>query len=176
MTLDTPLRRGRLTLRSLRSVDANGPYLRWMSDPLVLRYLEARHAQHDAASLAAFIEASNADPTVLLLGITTTSDQRHIGNIKLGPIDRQHGRADIGLLIGDTAMWGQGYAAEAIGMLADHAFTELGVRKLTAGFYAGNAGSIRAFEKAGFRVEARLVGHWALDGRREDGVLMAKFP
>jgi RimJ/RimL family protein N-acetyltransferase len=165
----------RVTLRMLSAADAEGPYLGWMSDPRVLRYLEARHARHDRASLAAFIETSNASPSTLLLGITVTRDRRHIGNIKLGPIDAQHRRGDIGILIGDAAMWGRGYAAEAIAILVGYAFADLRLRKVTAGFYASHAGSIRAFEKAGFRVEARLAGHWQYAGAWDDGVVMARL-
>ena len=175
MRLDAPLRGSQLTLRSLTSADASGPYLGWMTDPRVLRYLEARHVTHHVASLTTFIESSNTDPAVLLLGIVT-ADGRHIGNIKLGPIDAQHRRADIGILIGETTMWGRGYAPEAIRTLAGHAFGRLRLRKLTAGFYESNGGSIRAFQKAGFQEEARLFAHWRLDNSREDGILMAKFP
>lgn len=175
MLLAGPLRGARLTLRTLAATDAGGPYLGWMSNPTVLRYLEARHVPHDRATLQAFIEMSNADPSTLLLGITITADGRHIGNIKLGPIDAHHRRGDIGILIGDTAVWGRGYAAEAIGLLAAHAFSALRLHKLTAGFYASNTASVRAFEKAGFHVEARLREHWHRDGAREDGVLMARL-
>jgi [ribosomal protein S5]-alanine N-acetyltransferase len=170
-----PLRGARLTLRPLTAGDADGPYLGWMSNPNVLRHLEARHIRHDRASLRAFIETSNADPSTLLLGLVVTADDRHIGNIKLGPIDLRHRRGDVGILIGDTAMWGRGYAAEAISILAAHAFGELRLHRLTAGFYASNAGSIRAFEKAGFHVEARLPEHWQRDGAWEDGFLMARL-
>lgn len=174
MRLAVPLRGARLTLRTLTAADAGGPYLRWMSDGAVLRYLEARHARHDRASLEAFIDASNASPSILLLGIILTADGRHIGNIKLGPIDTHHRRGDVGVLIGDTAVWGHGYATEAISVLADHAFGELRLHKLTAGFYAGNVASVRAFEKAGFTVEARLSQHWQREDVREDGLLMAR--
>ena len=83
MRLAVPLRGARLTLRTLTAADAGGPYLGWMSDGAVLRYLEARHARHDRASLEAFIDASNASPSILLLGIILIADGRHIGNINL---------------------------------------------------------------------------------------------
>lgn len=170
MRLAEPLRGPRLTLRSLGRCDAGPPYLSWMNDPRVTQYLEARHRRHDRASLEAFIEGANADPATLLLGIVLTAEARHIGNIKLG-IDASHRRGDIGILIGDTSVWGRGYATEAITVLTAHAFGALGLHKVTAGFYAGNHASIRAFEKAGFRQEARLRHHWHLHGS-EDGVLM----
>jgi RimJ/RimL family protein N-acetyltransferase len=172
MLLDAPLRGPRVTLRNLEPADAGGPYLRWMADPNVLRYLEARFARQDRASLEAFIRDANASTSALLLGIVLTAEDRHIGNIKLGSIDPHHHRGDIGILIGDTSAWGHGYAAEAIGLVCDHAFSRLGLHKVTAGFYGAHKGSIRAFEKAGFRVEGRLASHWWCEGAWQDGVVM----
>ena len=44
----------------------------------------------------------------------------------------------------------------------------------TAGAYAANEGSARAFEKAGYRREARLIDHWWVDGGYQDGIYLAK--
>ncbi len=78
-------------------------------------------------------------------------------------------------MIGDREAWGRGIGSEAIRVMVDIARDELGLRKLTAGCYASNVGSSRAFEKAGFHVEGRRAGHFLLDGRPEDLVLMARF-
>lgn len=162
-------------LHSLAEEAARGPYLEWMQDPEVLRFLEARHAEHDAASLVDFIRKANASAVTLLLGIFERDGGVHVGNIKLGPIDRLNQRAEIGLLIGDKTKWGQGYAREAILLLADHAFGALGLRKLTAGLLEPNVASSKAFAAAGFVVEARLVRHFLFDGAWVEGVRLAKF-
>ncbi|HEY1157453.1 MAG TPA: GNAT family protein, partial [Arthrobacter sp.] len=104
------------------------------------------------------------DPLNLFAGIFLREGDRHIGNIKLGPINVHHRRADIGLLVGDRACWGKGYASEAIAILSDFAFGRLGLHRLTAGMYAENEGSARAFEKAGYAREGLLRGHWLCDG------------
>lgn len=174
MRLAMPLQGTRLTLRSLEAADARGPYEQWMRDARVLRYLEVRHKPPGSAELERFIADMNADSNTLLLGIVLTAERRHIGNIKLA-IEPRHQRGDIGILIGDTSVWGHGYAAEAIAVLSDHAFRRLGLHKLTAGFYAENVSSIRAFAKAGFSEEGRLPGHWERDGAAQDGVLMARI-
>ena len=48
----------------------------------------------------------------LPFAIKTTD--KHIGNIKLGPINWIHRYGDISLLIGDKDYWGKGIATEAI--------------------------------------------------------------
>lgn len=169
MRLEPPLRTGRLVLRTLVPADATDRYLGWMRDPETTRFLEARLATHTIESLAGFIEACNDSPTDLLLGICL-EDGEHIGNIKLGPVDPYHLHAAVGLLIGERSQWGHGYATEAIEAVTAHAFNAMGLRRLYAGCYASNAGSARAFVKAGWSVEGRNKAHWRLDDDREDNI------
>jgi RimJ/RimL family protein N-acetyltransferase len=149
-------------------------YVGWLNDPAVNRFLESRFVSHDLASTRAFVQQALADPNTLFFGIRSRASARHVGNIKLGPIDRRHGLGEIGILIGARDVWGQGIAPAAIDCLCDIARAELGLRKLTAGCYASNVGSARAFEKAGFIIEARRPAHLLLDGRPEDLVLLAR--
>lgn len=173
--LTDPIATPRLILRHLTVADAAPPYLDWMRDPEILRYLEVRHAPpRTEADLATFITTCNDMPTALLLGICLRNGGRHIGNIKLGSIDPHHRRADLGFLIGDRSVWGRGYAAEAIRAVAEFALLRLGLNKVLSGCYAGNAGSAGALRKAGFRREAVLTEHWRTDeGGFEDGWVFA---
>jgi ribosomal-protein-alanine N-acetyltransferase len=178
MELTTPLRTERLVLRTLTAADATPRYLGWMRDPEVNRYLESRLVEHTIDSLRQFIETCNAGPD-LLLGICL-ADGSHIGNIKVGPVSEYHRHAPVGLLIGEAASWGKGFATEAIVAVTTHAFSSMGLEKLYAGAYASNAGSIRAFRKAGWLEEGRSKAHWRSGDAREDnvqlGVTRADWP
>lgn len=157
----------------LLTPDAVGDaYVGWLNDPEVNQYLESRFAPQGHASIAAFVAGALASEKDLLLGIRSVALGRHVGNIKLGPINREHGLGEVGIMIGDRGAWGQGLASRAIAMLRDIAAEELGLRRLTAGCYASNIGSRRAFERAGFTVEAVRSGHFLLNGEPEDLVLM----
>lgn len=180
MLLDKPLQTDRLILRSLGAGDATPAYARWLADPEVVRHLEVRFAPPQTIErIREFIATTNASASSLLLGICLKDpvhmSGQHIGNIKLGPIDGVHGRADIGFLIGEKSCWGQGYASEAIVALSDYALDHLGVRKVTAGCYAGNAASAKALLRAGFWQEAVLARHWQFEGERVDGWLFGKW-
>jgi ribosomal-protein-alanine N-acetyltransferase len=164
----------RLQLRDVRISDADGAYVRWMNDPEVTRYTESRFTTCSVDEIRTYIEASLKDDRSTLLAITTSDEDRHIGNIKVGSIDPYHGSADIGLIIGEKDYWGRGFGAEAIGLAAAHAFAELGLRKLTAGIYAPNTGSVRAFRKAGFTEEGLLRSQCRLDNDYVDVVLMGR--
>lgn len=165
----------RLYLRPIKDADAGPRYLGWMRDPDVVRYLEARFSEQTLEGLSDYVRAQLVATDVSFLAIVLKQGDRHIGNIKLGPVDRPHRRSDMGILLGERDCWGQGLAREAIELLSEHAFAALGIRKLTAGAYASNHGSIRAFEKAGFVIEARLRSHYRCGDEYVDGVLMARF-
>lgn len=166
--LETP----HLWLRPLEESAATGPYLSWMQDAEILRFLEARFSVHTPESLAAFIRSMNDNPDALLLGMFLKEDARHIGNIKLGPISREHARGDIGLLIGDKSVWGRGLATEAIAAVTRFAFDQLNLNRLYAGCYGGNDGSARAFVKAGWTIEAQLPRYWRLGDGWADHVIL----
>lgn len=164
----------RLYLRELVPADAHGRYVEWMCDPEITQYLESRFQQHTPESLEDFIRAMADDPDTLFLAIVLRKSGLHIGNIKLGPINRPHLTADVGILIGDREQWGHGYASEAIAALSELALRELGLHKLTAGCYEQNIGSARAFEKAGFSREGCRREQYLSHGQHVNEILFGR--
>ena len=175
MKLDNPLQTDRMILQPLTRDAAEGAYLKWMNDPEVMRFTESRFRSHKAGDLRGYIQQMNDSQDNLLLGMFTGQDQAHIGNIKLGPINPHHARADIGIILGLKEYWGQGLATEAIRAVSEHALGPLGLHRVTAGIYANNIGSIKAFRKAGFRDEARLEGYWLSDEEWVDEIFLCRF-
>lgn len=175
MRLPAPLQTERLLLRTLDESNVGAAYPAWLLDPDVIRHLEARFAKHDAESCRAFVASANSQPDIMLLGIFLRDGDHHIGNIKLGPINRHHRRAELGLLIGTRSEWGKGYAVEAIAAVTRHAFNSLGLHKVTAGCYSGNIGSLRAFLKAGYIEVARRKQHWLADGAWQDDIMLERL-
>lgn len=140
----------RLMLRELTTADVTIEYVEWMNDPAVNRFLESRFVHQDLNSIENYIKKISASKYDYLFGIFLAHDAKHIGNIKVGPVNLYHKRAEVGLIIGDKLEWGKGYATEAIAMVSEFAFNELGLMKLTAGCYESNVGSKKAFEKVGY--------------------------
>jgi len=161
-----------VTLRPLTENDANSNYLNWMTNPEINRYLESRFQRHTIESLKAFIREKTDDPALVFLAIIENNTQKHIGNIKLGPIHPVHRHADIGIVIGEKTAWGRGYAKEAIKLISEYAFDELNLHKLTAGYYSPNHGSGKSFEAVGFKEIGRRHDHFNLDGQFVDDVLL----
>lgn len=165
----------RMYLRKVCASDVNDNYVRWMNDPEVMQYLESRFVAHTPESILAFVKQMSVDKNHAFLAMVLKQGDRHIGNIKLGPIDWHHGLGDIGLLVGEKDCWGKGYAAEAIDLMTRHAFQSLKLHKVTAGCYENNLGSMKAFLKVGFVEEARLKQHFLCEGSYVDKICMAKI-
>ena len=114
----------------------------------------------------------NKNKDMIFLAICLKSNDEHIGNIKLGPINRFHKRAGVSLFIGEKKCWGKGYATEAITLIRDFAFKKLNLHKLAAGCFEENLGSQKAFLKAGFVKEGIQREHVYLDGEYCDALIL----
>lgn len=151
----------RLHMRPLTTADASDRYLGWLQDPEVTRFLEVRRNPPNSlidlrTTIKNFEESSND----YLFGIFLREVALHVGNIRLGPIDTLNRRAVIGVMIGDKEYWGKGVASEAISAVVEQTQTRLGISRFDAGCYSSNLNSVRAFQKAGFHVEASLKRYW----------------
>lgn len=162
----------RIYLREVRPSDVNERYYRWMNDPEITRFLESRFAPNAIENLRDYVAGKLGDRDNIFLAIVLKEEDRHIGNIKLGPIQWIHRLADIGLLIGEKDYWGKGYATEAIQLVSDYAFNVLNLHKVAAGCYGPNEGSARAFQKAGFVVEGVRKEQFYTNGSYVDDILL----
>jgi len=159
-------------LREICFSDANKNYCRWLNNSQVNKYLESRFERWSSEKLKDYIKEIKRDNNHLFLAIIEKEGEKHIGNIKLGPINRQHKFADIGVIIGDKDYWGKGFASEAIKLITDYAFCTLKLHKLTAGAYKNNVGSIKAFKKNGFSIEGVRKNHYFYKSKYVDAVLL----
>ena len=162
-----------VTLDDLRVEHVGPEYHAWLNNSEVMRFLEARFRAHSIDDIRAYVNEMYASKTDHVWRILC--EGRHVGNVKLAGINLRHRRAALSLLIGDRGIWGQGVATQAINLATAEAFKKHDLFKIFSGFYAANVASIRAFEKAGYIVEATLRGNRCLDGEMVDEVLMARF-
>lgn len=81
---------------------------------------------------------------------------------------------EIGFWIGEP-FWGRGIATEAVGLMADYAFQDLGLRRLFGLVFQGNDASCRVFEKLAFRHEGTLRSAYCKNGEVIDLHLYAKL-
>ncbi len=159
-------------IRSIRSEDANGPYVSWLNDSEINQYLESRFIKWDKSNTKEYIQQIIDNKNEEMFAICMKNDDSHIGNIKIGAINWHHQYGDIGIIIGDKNQWGKKRAQEAINLVCHFGFRELHLNKLTAGCYDENIGSLRAFEAVGFQQEGRAKKKYLFKDRYTDLILL----
>ena len=96
-----------------------------------------------------------------------------IGNVKIGPIDTVNKTSDLVCLVGNRNFLGKGIASKAIAIANKVAFEKYDIRRLQGGMFQGNIGSIKAYTRAGWFIEARMKGFYWINGVSEDRVCVA---
>jgi RimJ/RimL family protein N-acetyltransferase len=98
---------------------------------------------------------------------------RVIGLINLDDLDWPNSHAEIGIALTESGQRGHGLASEALQLLVNYAFQELGLHRLWARIIEDNHPSINLFQKLGFQPEGRLRGHVRRRGQFRDMLIFA---
>jgi ribosomal-protein-alanine N-acetyltransferase len=161
----------RLLITPMSMKFATDQYVNWLNDEEVIRYLEVREP-YNLEKLQAYL-ASFSFPNILFWAITLKNG-KHIGNIKIDPINAYHNYAEYGILMGEKSEWGKGYAFEASHAVIDFCFNK-GIRKMNLGVVANNVPAVNLYKKLGFDIEGRYKSHGLYDGLWCDMLRMAIF-
>ena len=163
----------RLILKPMDESFISEEYLSWMNDPEVYLYLETG-GNYSMDELQEYVKQSVKKKT-LFWAITIKENGKHIGNIKIDPISQRHGTGEYGILLGDRASWGKGYASEATSGLLNYCFETLGIRKINLGVVKDNVSAVRLYEKLGFKTEGEFEAHGFYNGKYCNTLRMAVF-
>jgi ribosomal-protein-alanine N-acetyltransferase len=143
-----PLLRGtRVTLRPARENDAES-FVRWFADTEVTRFLARRMAialEQEQEFLRKIGESKDDVWWVI------EADGTPIGATGIHAINWLDANATTGIVIGDKASWGKGYATEAMQLRTRYAFRELNLHKLLTEVDTENEASRKALERSGYR-------------------------
>ncbi|MBI1837356.1 MAG: GNAT family N-acetyltransferase [Flavobacteriia bacterium] len=103
--------------------------------------------------------------------ICKTESDEPVGAIDLYDANFKHGRAGVGILIGEIDDRSNGYATESLNLLKEYAEIVLGLHALYCSIHADNESSIRLFEKCEFE-KIGIRKEWYLEkGKRIDEIL-----
>ena len=156
------------SLRILNPSDVSRDYILWMNDYEVVKFTEQSEILHSKSSIKKFVKEKLDSKSELLFGIFYK--EKHIGNIKLGPVEWNNLSSDISYIIGVKELWGKGIATSSINAVSNFANKILNLKKLYAGYYENNFGSARALEKCGFKIEYIKKKDILFEGLRKDKI------
>ncbi len=149
-----------------------GSFVKWSNDP-ELRRLTAETAPMSDAEAKAFIDKVRNDADRRWFTIVDKKTGNPIGECGLLRIFRPWKTADLTMIIGEKDHWGKGYASEAMELLLDLAFKDLGLHRLAVGVLENNARAIRFYRRFGFIEEGRQRSGYLADGEYSDFVMMS---
>jgi diamine N-acetyltransferase len=160
----------RVGLGALRH-DLIPAYLRWRSDPEVMRGTGSSSQAPTVEAMQAWYEqATRPGNREVHFTIYDLDDVAPVGTALLVRVDQHAGTAEFGLTIGERR--NQGLGTEATRLVLDWAFTVMGLHNILLVTFSWNLPAIRAYSKAGFREIGRRRGAVVTYGQRYDQVLM----
>jgi RimJ/RimL family protein N-acetyltransferase len=159
-------------LRPLQTSDLAGPYLEWLNDYEVTRFLETGWKPATAVSLRRYLDTVAQAADTVMLAIIEKRTGSHVGNVKLAGIHPLHRRADMGIMLGDKRRWGRGYGREAVALILAYGFERLNLNKIYLGVDVDNVGAVKVYEALGFKIEGTQRQHLFRDGAYRDQHVM----
>ena len=130
--------------------------IRWYRDPEVARLTRYQTRQMTQPEIQRFFEVRMLAPDALAYCIVELASGRLIGFTTFSMLDADNGSVMFHITIGERDAWGRGLGTEATQLMLQHAFERLGLHRVGLAVFSYNTRAIRAYEKAGFRVEGRL--------------------
>ena len=123
-------------------------YVNWLNDIEVNTYLESG-GNYTLQLLADFLKEQE-QKDILFWAIHLKNSNKHIGNIKIDPINYEQSSGEFGILMGDKENWGKGFANEASNRIIKYCFEQLKLTKITLGVIENNIKAVSLYHKIGF--------------------------
>ena len=99
---------------------------------------------------------------------------RPVGSVYFRDIDRQTGRAEYGIFLGEDDAVGRGIGNTAIELALRCAAEELGLKHIVLRVFSDNVPAIRSYEHAGFRVTKVMSAVRCSDGEEGEMLFMER--
>ena len=163
----------KISLQSILGENITDEYVSWLNDREVIRFSNQRFVQHSKESCLDYAQSFLGTDN-LFLSVKENQSGQIIGSIT-AYLNLHHCTADMGLMIGDRSVWGNGYGLEAWLLLMRYLFDTAKIRKITGGTLRDNISMIKIMERSGMQLEAIRKEQEVIADVAIDMLLFAKF-
>ena len=167
------LQTDRLILTPLNKTYISKEYVDWMNDPEVNKYMSSG-GDYTIQKLSEYLDDVEKKPKYFWAIILKESN-KHIGNIKIDPINYKEQHGVYGIMIGDKNYWGMGIAREASLLVIDFCFNKLNLKRISLIFNRSNKSALKLYEKIGFCQEVNFNEGNNFKEEFEDNIRMNIF-
>ena len=169
--LNIDLTSERLIFKRLSPEHISESYLSWLNDPEIYKYLETR-GNYSMDMLKDYVDEQYKN-NVYFWAIYLKDLEKHIGNIKIDPINLNTNSGEYGILMGDKTNWGKGYAKEASLSIINYCFEELKLSKITLGVIEDNINAVALYKKLGFIIDEVKIGVGIYNNKLSNSIRMS---
>ena len=145
---------------------------RWYRDNEIARLTRYQERPMTEQEVERFFHTRMLTTDALAYCIVELPDWRLIGFTTFSALDVDNGSVMFHITIGERDAWGRGLGTEATELMVGHAFERLMLHRVGLTVFSYNVRAIRAYEKAGFRIEGRLREAIVREGLYFDEVQM----
>ena len=139
-------KRVKLDLFTKNKVNKN--YKKWMNDKVVTKYL-VKSNYTTIKQLKSFV-GSIDNPENYFFRIIDIKSNRHIGNVRIGPLNLRNKSSGFGIMIGNKKFHNKGYGKEVTALCVDFLFYFLRFKKIKFDCHINNMAAMRLYENLGF--------------------------
>jgi RimJ/RimL family protein N-acetyltransferase len=148
-------------------------YGEWYGDPEIWRLTSWASAPLSPRAVERLFEDREHSQMDDSFAIHLSDEEEPIGVISLVNISEANASAELSVIVGHPEDRHHGYGAEAIAVLLDYAFGDLGLNRVGLSVFEFNEDAIAAYGKLGFREEGRLRRALRRDNAFHDAILMS---
>ena len=143
-----------LQLKLIRKCVVSKIWLNWLNDKEVTKYSENRLRKHSKISQKEFLKEKLKNKRSLIFKIFFKKE--HIGIVELSNVNHFHKHCEVTYMIGRKEYWNRGIGTRLISKISNFAFNKLSMKKIYAGTYENNFGSMKILKNNGYKVEGRI--------------------
>ena len=121
-----------------------------------IRYMTGTTREYTMEDLYEHYERITSDETRYDFAVCLKEDDRLIGDLSIMDIDRRNRKAGFRIALHSPAYLNKGYGIEAVRLAMQLAFERLDLNPLQLEVFSHNIRALKAYEKAGFKMEGRI--------------------
>lgn len=163
---------GSVILRRPEPSDAKALYDQ-KNDPLVANRLGGWTVGYSIEDINNWISNRQVPGADILWVIADAAADDCMGHVGLYRIDHRVRKAEFGIMLGDSAIWGKGLGRDVSQRVLEYGFDMLNLQRIELSVLGPNEVAQRLYESLGFRQEGLLRRSQYKEGRYLDVVLMA---
>ncbi|ANQ47983.1 GNAT family N-acetyltransferase [Flammeovirga sp. MY04] len=162
-----------IELRPIQKENVNSFY-QWLNDEEVIKYsLSLFQKLNSKQEIQKWFNTVIDDRVNLNKGIYIKGTNNFIGYAGISNISTTNKSGEYYIFIGDKDYWGKGYGTATTTEIIKIGFTELGLNRIMLTVSEPNTGGLKAYQKAGFKLEGRLRQAAYRDHEFHDKIVMS---